>query len=193
MTQAISRFPVPDLSDLPEDLKSRVLFVQKRMGFVPYGFLAMAHRPDELRAFFAYHDAVMTKPSGLTAGEKEMIAVATSAANHCLMCVVAHGAMLRILQKDATIADVIAVDWTKANLTRRQRAMITFALKVSQNAHAVSDADRDALIAEGFGVEDVWDIGAIAAFFALSNRMAGLLGLTPNPEHYTMGRDAVRA
>ena len=188
MTHAISRFAVPDLGDLPEDIKSRLLLVQKRMGFIPHGFLALAHRPDELRAFMAYHEAVMSKPSGLSAAEKEMIVVATSAANHCLMCVIAHGAVLRLLAKDQVLPEVLAVDWTKADLTARQRAMIAFGLKVAQTAHAVTDADRDALLAKGFSVEDVWDIGAIAAFFALSNRMAGLLGLKPNPEHYSMGR-----
>lgn len=130
----------------------------------------------------------MSKPSGLTPGEKEMIVVVTSAANHCLMCVVAHGAMLRIYQKDDTLVDVLTTDWQKANLTQRQQAMIAFGLKVAQNAHSITDADRDAMLSNGFSIEDIWDIGAIAAFFALSNRMSGLLGLLPNPEHYTLGR-----
>lgn len=193
MNTTISRFPVPELADLPDDIRARLLSVQKRLGFVPHGFLAMAHRPDELRAFFAYHEAVMSKPSGLTPGEKEMIVVVTSAANRCLMCVVAHGAMLRMYQKDDTLADVLTTDWQKAGLTQRQRAMIAFGLKVAQNAHVVTDADRDAMLGEGFTIEDIWDIGAIAAFFALSNRMAGLLGLLPNPEHYTLGRSAKAA
>lgn len=188
MNKRISRFPVPELADIPADIRDRLLQVQKRLGFVPNGFLAMAHRPDELRAFFAYHEAVMNRPSSLTPGEKEMIVVATSAANHCLMCVVAHGAVLRLYEKDPQIADQIAVDWTKAHLTSRQQAMLVFALKVSQHAHTVSDADIGMLSAEGFTIEEVWDIGAIAAFFALSNRMAGLLGLMPNDEHYGLGR-----
>ena len=188
MTQAISRFPVPELADLPDDMRQRILEVQERSGFVPNVFLALAHRPDEFRAFFAYHDALMLKPSGLTKGEKEMVVVATSAANHCLYCVVAHGAILRIHEKNPRIADQIATDWTKADLSQRQRAMLAFACKVAQQAHAVDDADLDALCAVGFSHEDAWDIGAIAAFFALSNRMAGLLRMMPNPEFYMLGR-----
>jgi uncharacterized peroxidase-related enzyme len=188
MSQRIIRFPVPEFSALPDDIQERILFIQKRLGFVPNGFLAMANRPDELRAFFAYHEAVMSKPSGLTAGEKEMIVVVTSAAANCLMCVVAHGAVLRLLEKNPTISDQLAVDWTKADLSNRQRAMLSFALKASQHAHTVTDADVDTLLAEGYSIEDVWDIGAIAAFFALSNRMAGLLDLRPNTEYYALGR-----
>ncbi len=188
MTERISRFPVPELADLPDDIRHRILEVQERSGFVPNVFLALAHRPDEFRAFFAYHDALMLKPSGLTKGEKEMIVVATSAANHCLYCVVAHGAILRIHEKNPQIADQIATDWTKAGLSQRQRAMLAFACKVARQAHAVDEADFDALYAVGFSHEDAWDIGAIAAFFALSNRMAGLLRMMPNPEFYMLGR-----
>ncbi len=188
MTERISRFPVPELADLPDDIRHRILEVQERSGFVPNVFLALAHRPDEFRAFFAYHDALMLKPSGLTKGEKEMIVVATSAANHCLYCVVAHGAILRINEKSPQIADQIATDWSKAGLSRRQRAMLAFACKVARQAHAVDEADFDALYAVGFSHEDAWDIGAIAAFFALSNRMAGLLRMMPNPEFYMLGR-----
>ena len=188
MTQAISRFPVPELADLPDDMRQRILEVQERSGFVPNVFLALAHRPDEFRAFFAYHDALMLKPSGLTKGEKEMVVVATSAANHCLYCVVAHGAILRIHEKNPRIADQIATDWTKADLSQRQRAMLAFACKVARQADAVDDTDLDALYAVGFSHEDAWDIGALAAFFALSNRMAGLLRMMPNPEFYMLGR-----
>ena len=188
MSDPISRFPIPDLSDLPDDIRQRILEVQERSGFVPNVFLALAHRPDEFRAFFAYHDALMLKSSGLTKGEREMIVVATSAANHCLYCVLAHGAILRIHEKNPLVADQIATDWTKAGLSRRQRAMLAFACKVAQQAHAVDDADLDALCAVGFSHEDAWDIGAIAAFFALSNRMAGLLRMMPNPEFYMLGR-----
>ncbi len=188
MSDPISRFPIPDLADLPDDIRQRILEVQERSGFVPNVFLALAHRPDEFRAFFAYHDALMLKPSGLTKGEREMIVVATSAANHCLYCVLAHGAILRIHEKNPLVADQIATDWTKAGLSQRQRAMLAFALKVAQQAHAVDAADLDALYAVGFSHEDAWDIGAIAAFFALSNRMAGLLRMMPNPEFYMLGR-----
>ena len=188
MSDPISRFPIPDLADLPDDIRQRILEVQERSGFVPNVFLALAHRPDEFRAFFAYHDALMLKSSGLTKGEREMIVVATSAANHCLYCVLAHGAILRIHEKNPLVADQIATDWTKAGLSQRQRAMLAFALKVAQQAHAVDAADLDALHAVGFSHEDAWDIGAIAAFFALSNRMAGLLRMMPNPEFYMLGR-----
>ncbi len=188
MANPISRFPVPDLAEVPDDLRQRILAVQERSGFVPNVFLALAHRPDEFRAFFAYHDALMLKPSGLSKGEREMIVVATSAANQCLYCVVAHGAILRIHEKHPQIADQIATDWTKADLSQRQRAMLAFASKVARQANAVNDADLDALYAVGFSREDVWDIGAIAAFFALSNRMAGLLRMMPNPEFYMLGR-----
>ncbi len=188
MSDPISRFPIPDLADLPDDIRQRILEVQERSGFVPNVFLALAHRPDEFRAFFAYHDALMLKSSGLTKGEREMIVVATSAANHCLYCVLAHGAILRIHEKNPLVADQIATDWTKAGLSQRQRAMLAFALKVAQQAHAVDAADLDALYAVGFSHEDAWDIGAIAAFFALSNRMAGLLRMMPNPEFYMLGR-----
>ena len=188
MPERISRFPVPELAALPEDVRDRILAVQERSGFVPNVFLALAHRPDEFRAFFAYHDALMLKPSGLSKGEREMIVVATSAANHCLYCVVAHGAILRIYEKDALIADQLATDWSKASITARQRAMLAFALRVTQSAHSVDESDYEALSAVGFSREDVWDIGAIAAFFALSNRMAGLVGMMPNAEFYGLGR-----
>ncbi|MDE2255670.1 MAG: peroxidase-related enzyme, partial [Betaproteobacteria bacterium] len=181
-------FPVPEPAALPEDVRDRILAVQERSGFVPNVFLALAHRPDEFRAFFAYHDALMLKPSGLSRGEREMIVVATSAANHCLYCVVAHGAILRIYEKDALIADQLATDWSKACITPRQRAMLAFALRVAQSAHSVDESDYEALSAVGFSREDVWDIGAIAAFFALSNRMAGLVGMMPNAEFYALGR-----
>ncbi|MHB1667386.1 MAG: peroxidase-related enzyme [Thiomonas sp.] len=188
MTERISRFPVPELADLPDDIRQRILAVQERSGFVPSVFLALAHRPDEFRAFFAYHDALMLKPSGLSKGEREMIVVATSAANHCLYCVVAHGAILRIHEKAPLLADQLATDWTRAPLTARQRAMLAFALKVAQQANTVDAADDEALYAAGFSQEDIWDIGAIAAFFALSNRMAGLTGMMPNAEFYMLGR-----
>ncbi|SCC92937.1 Alkylhydroperoxidase [Thiomonas sp. X19] len=188
MTERISRFPVPELADLPDDIRQRILAVQERSGFVPSVFLALAHRPDEFRAFFAYHDALMLKPSGLSKGEREMIVVATSAANHCLYCVVAHGAILRIHEKAPLLADQLATDWTRAALTARQRAMLAFALKVAQQANTVDAADDEALYAAGFSQEDIWDIGAIAAFFALSNRMAGLTGMMPNAEFYMLGR-----
>ena len=188
MPERISRFPVPELAALPEDVRDRILAVQERSGFVPNVFLALAHRPDEFRAFFAYHDALMLKPSGLSKGEREMIVVATSAANHCLYCVVAHGAILRIYEKDALIADQLATDWSKACITPRQRAMLAFALRVAQSAHSVDESDYEALSAVGFSREDVWDIGAIAAFFALSNRIAGLVGMMPNAEFYGLGR-----
>ena len=185
---AVSRFPVPSLDALPEDIRSRIEAVHAKAGFIPNVFLAFAHRPDEFRAFFAYHDALMEKPGGLTKAEREMIVVATSSANHCHYCVIAHGAVLRIRAKDPLIADHVATNYLNANLTPRQKAMLDFALKVALESHTVGRADFDALKALGFGDEDVWDIGAIAALFALSNRMANLLDLKPNPEFYTMGR-----
>lgn len=190
MTQAppISRYPVPTLEALPEDLRQRFLEVQEKAGFIPNVFLALAHRPDECRAFLAYHDALMLKDSGLSKGEREMIVVATSGANHCLYCVVAHGAILRIYEKHPLIADQVAVNHLKADLTDRQRAMLTFALKVCKDSAAVTDADHDALRAHGFSDEDIWDIGAITALFGLSNRMANLINLRPNDEFYLMGR-----
>ena len=188
MTPPISRFPVPRLEELPDDMRSRILAVQEKAGFVPTVFLVLAHRPDEFRAFFAYHDALMEKPGNLTKAEREMIVVATSAANRCQYCVVAHGAILRVRAKSPLIADQVAVNYLKADLAPRQKAMLDFAMKVSQHADAVGEADFERLREHGFGDADAWDIGAIAAFFALSNRMANLTGMRPNDEFYSMGR-----
>ena len=184
-----SRFPVPDVSALPEDMRLRILDVQAKTGFVPNVFLALAHRPSEWRAFMAYHDALMLKEGGgLTKGDREMIVVATSAANHCLYCVVAHGAILRIYEKKPLVADQVAVNWRKADITPRQRAMLAFAAKVCERSHEIDDSDYLALRAHGFTDEDAWDIAAITAFFALSNRMASAIGMRPNDEFYLMGR-----
>lgn len=188
MTRPISRYPVPALEDLPEDLRDRILAVQEQSGFIPNVFLALAHRPEEFRAFFAYHDALMEKEGGLSKAEREMIVVATSNANQCQYCVVAHGAILRVRAKDPRIADQVAINYRKADLAPRQRAMLDFALKVAGEAYAVSDADFETLRAHGFTDEDIWDIGAIAAFFALSNRLANLISLRPNDEFYLLGR-----
>ena len=185
---AISRYPVPELSDLPDDMRTRILEVQEKAGFVPNVFLALAHRPAEWRAFMAYHDALLLKEGGLTKGEREMIIVTTSAANQCLYCVVAHGAILRVYEKKPLIADQVAVNHRKADITPRQRAMLDFAMKVCQDSAAVDDADFPALHAHGFDDEDIWDIGAITAFFGLSNRMANLTAMRPNDEFYLMGR-----
>ena len=184
----ISRFPVPRLEDLPEDIRQRVLEVQEKSGFVPNVFLALAHRPAEWRAFFAYHDALMEKDSGLTKAEREMIVVATSGANRCQYCVVAHGAILRIRAKNPLIADQVAVNYLKADLTPRQKAMLAFAMKVALDAGAIEESDFEALRAHGFSGDDIWDIGAVAAFFALSNRMANMTAMRPNDEFYLMGR-----
>jgi len=184
----ISRFPVPEIADLPEDIRSRILAVQEKSGFVPNVFLVLARRPDEFRAFFAYHDALMDKPGGLTKAEREMIVVATSNANQCQYCVIAHGAILRIRAKNPLIADQIAINYRKADITPRQRAMLDFAMKVALEAHAVGDTDIAALSAHGFGEEDVWDIAAIAAFFAMSNRLANVSSMRPNDEFYLLGR-----
>ena len=189
MSAAISRYPVPELKDLPEDLRTRILEVQAKAGFVPNVFLALAHRPAEWRAFIAYHDALLLKDTGsLTKGDREMIIVATSAANHCLYCVVAHGAILRVYEKKPLVADQVAVNHRKADITPRQRAMLDFAMKVCTASHTVEDADFAALREHGFSDEDAWDIGAITAFFGLSNRMANLTGMRPNDEFYLMGR-----
>ncbi len=185
-----SRFPVPELENLPEDVRSRILAVQEKSGFVPNVFLALAHRPDEFRAFFAYHDALMEKDGGLSKAEREMIVVATSGANECQYCVVAHGAILRIRAKNPLIADQIAINYRKADITPRQRAMLDFAMTVALAAQDVGDADFEALREHGFSDEDAWDIGAIAAFFALSNRMANLTDMRPNDEFYSLGRVA---
>jgi len=186
--QAISRFPVPELADLPEDIRSRILAVQEKSGFVPNVFLALAHRPDEFRAFFAYHDALMEKESGLSKAEREMIVVATSSANHCQYCVVAHGAILRIRAKNPRVADQVAINHHKAEISPRQRLMLDFAMKVALESHRIGDPDFAMLRAAGFSDEDIWDIGAIAAFFALSNRMANLTAMAPNEEFYLLGR-----
>jgi uncharacterized peroxidase-related enzyme len=184
----VSRFPVPELADLPQDIRERILKVQEKSGFVPNVFLALAHRPDEFRAFFAYHDALMEKPGGLSKAEREMIVVATSAANDCLYCVVAHGAILRIRAKDPRLADQIATNYRKAGVTPRQRAMLDFAMKTATRSAEVEDADFAALAAEGFSQEDMWDIAAIAAFFAMSNRLANVMSIPPNDEFYALGR-----
>jgi uncharacterized peroxidase-related enzyme len=184
----ISRYPVPELDGLPGDVRERILAVQEKAGFVPNVFLALAHRPDEFRAFFAYHDALMEKEGGLTKAEREMIVVATSGANDCLYCVVAHGAILRVYAKDAYVADAVAVNHRKADITPRQKAMLAFAMKVSLASQEIGEADFAALREHGFTDEDAWDIGAIAAFFALSNRMANLTAMRPNDEFYLLGR-----
>jgi uncharacterized peroxidase-related enzyme len=184
----ISRFPVPALPEMPVDIRTRILAVQEKAGFVPNVFLALAHRPDEFRAFFAYHDALMERDGGLSKAEREMIVVATSGANQCQYCVVAHGAILRIRARDPQIADQVATNYRKADITERQRAMLDFAMKVSRSAETVEEADFAALEAHGFDREDAWDIGAIAAFFALSNRFANMVSLRPNDEFYLMGR-----
>lgn len=187
--ESISRYPVPSLDSLPGDIRARIAAVQEKAGFVPNVFLALARRPDEFRAFFAYHDALMEKPGGLTKAEREMIVVATSAANDCHYCVVAHGAILRIRAKHPLIADQVAVNYRKADITPKQRAMLDYAMKVAIHCGEVERADADALRAHGFSEEDVWDIGAIAAFFAMSNRLANMMDLRPNEEFYTMGRE----
>jgi uncharacterized peroxidase-related enzyme len=184
----ISRYPVPSLDDLPDDIRARILEVQEKSGFVPNVFLTLAHRPDEFRAFFAYHDALMLKPSGLTKGEREMIVVATSGANDCLYCVVAHGAILRIYEKNPLIAEQVATNYRKADIPPRQKAMLAFAMKVALASGTIEDTDFEALRPHGFSDEDIWDIGAIAAFFALSNRMANMTAMRPNDEFYLLGR-----
>ena len=186
---AISRYPLPELKDLPDDVRERILGVQEKAGFVPNVFLVLAHRPAEWRAFMAYHDALLLKDTGsLTKGEREMIIVATSAANQCLYCVVAHGAILRIYEKKPLIADQLATNYRKADITPRQRAMIDFAMKVCLRSAEVDDTDFATLRGHGFDDEDIWDIGAITAFFGLSNRMANLSGMRPNDEFFLMGR-----
>ena len=185
----ISRWPVPVIADLPEDLRIRILEVQAKAGFVPNVFLGFAHRPEEARAFFAWHDALLLKETGtLTKAEREMIIVTTSAANHCLYCVVAHGALLRVYAKQPLLADQVATNYLKADISERQRAMLAFALKVCDDSGALVEADFEALRAHGFSDDDVWDIGAITALFGLSNRMANLLSLRPNDEFYLLGR-----
>jgi uncharacterized peroxidase-related enzyme len=185
---AISRFPVPALDDLPADLRARILEVQEKAGFVPNVFLALAHRPDECRAFLDYHDALMLREGGLTKAEREMIVVATSGANNCVYCVVAHGAILRVYAKNPLVADQVAVNYRKADITPRQKAMLAFALKVATASATIEDPDFEALRLHGFSDEDIWDIGAISALFALSNRMANLISMRPNEEFYLLGR-----
>ncbi len=185
----ISRFPIPDINELPDDLKRRVLVVQEKAGFIPNIFLALAHRPDEFRAFFTYHDALMERESGLSKAEREMIVVATSGLKQCIYCVVAHGAILRIREKNQLIADQVATNYQKADISDRQKAMLDFAVKVSQKSYEVCENDIKALLHQGFSEEDVWDIGSISALFALSNRIANMAGIRPNDEFYTMGRN----
>lgn len=184
----ISRFPVPALEDLPDDIRERIAAVQEKSGFIPNVFLTLAHRPDEFRAFMAYHDALMDEPGNLTKAEREMIVVATSSVNQCQYCVIAHGAILRIRAKDPLIADQVATNYRKADITARQKAMLDFAMKVSQTAHQVGEADFDTLKSHGFTEEDVWDIAAISAFFGMSNRIANVTNMRPNAEFYALGR-----
>jgi uncharacterized peroxidase-related enzyme len=188
-----ARYPVPELKDVPEDIRQKILEVQEKAGFVPNVFLAFARRPAEWRAFFAYHDALMVpesvgRESGLTKGDREMIVTTTSAANHCLYCVVAHGAILRIYEKKPLVSDQVAINYRKAEISSRQRTMLDFAMKVCQHSDEINDTDFAALHAQGFSDEDAWDIAAITAFFGLSNRMASFSGMMPNPEFYLMGR-----
>ena len=184
----VSRFPVPELADMPEDVRQRITSVQEKAGFIPNVFMALAHRPEEFRAFFAHHDALMEKAGGLSKAEREMIVVVTSAANQCQYCVIAHGAILRIRAKNPLIADQVATNYRKADISAREHAMLTFAMKVSQSAESVAEADMEALSIAGFSNADIWDIGAIAAFFAQSNRLANLTAMRPNDEFYSMGR-----
>lgn len=186
--RSVSRYPVPDLMDLPEDIRAKIIAVQEKAGFVPNVFLTLAHRPAEFRAFFAYHDALMEKDEGLSKAEREMIVVATSGANSCLYCVVAHGAILRIRAKNPRVADQLATNYRKAEITPRQHAMLDFAMKLALNSAEVGDADIAVLKAHGFDDEAVWDIGAITAFFAMSNRLANLTSMRPNDEFFLMGR-----
>jgi uncharacterized peroxidase-related enzyme len=185
----ISRFPPPELAALPADIRERIATVQEKSGFVPNVFLALARRPEEFRAFFAYHDALMEKPGTLSKAEREMIVVATSAVNACTYCVVAHGAILRIRAKNPLIADQVAVNYRKADLDPRQRAMLDFAVKVAESSHAIDDADYEGLKRHGFSDDDAWDIAAIAAMFAMSNRLANAFSIRPNDEFYAMGRE----
>ena len=188
-TPPISRFPVPELHELPDDIRARIVAVQEKSGFIPNVFLVLAHRPDEFRAFFAYHDALMDKKSGnLSKAEREMIVVATSNANQCQYCVIAHGAILRVRAKHPLVADQVAINYRKADITPRQKAMLDFAMKVSTQAWAVGEQDFDTLRQHGLDMEDAWDIAAIAGFFGLSNRMANVTSMRPNDEFYTLGR-----
>jgi len=185
----MDRYPAPEIHNLPQDIREKILEVQEKTGFVPQVFLSLARRPAEWRAFFAYHDALMLREdSGLTKGEREMIVTTTSAANHCLYCVIAHGAILRIYEKKALVADQVAINYRKADISDRQRAMLEFAMKTCLNSHEINEADFTALHAHGFSDEDVWDIASITAFFGMSNRIANFSGMLPNPEFYLMGR-----
>lgn len=187
-TNSPERYPSPALDTLPDDLKDTISAVADKAGFIPNVFSKLSRRPDEFRAFFAYHDALMEKDSGLSKGEREMIVVATSALNHCLYCVVAHGAIARIREKNPVLADQLATDYTRADISDRQKAMLKFACKVAVNSHAISENDFNELHAHGFSDEDIWDIGAITAFFAMSNRLASVTGMLPNTEFYSLGR-----
>ena len=187
--KSISRFPIPPLEQLPEDIRQRIDAVQEKAGFIPNVFLALAWRPREFRAFFAYHDALMERDSGLTKGEREMIVVATSALNQCLYCVVAHGAVLRIRERNGRIADELACNYRKADITERQRVMLDYAVKVSREAHLIDDSDFERLRGAGFTPDDIWDIGAVAALFAMSNRLANMSGMRANDEFLLMGRN----
>ena len=184
----ISRFKVPELAELPEDIRQRILAVQEKAGFIPNIFLAFAHRPAEFRAFFSYHDALMEKSEGLTKAEREMIVVATSGINQCTYCVVAHGAILRIREKNPLIADQLATNYRKADITAKQSLMLDFAVKVSRQAHEIGESDMQTLRENGFTMEEIWDIGSIAALFSLSNRLANMANIKPNPEFYNMAR-----
>ena len=185
---AISNYAVPKLEDLPEDIRERMRAVQERSGFIPNVYAVLARRPDEFRAFFAYHDALMEKEGGLTKAEREMIVVATSSMNQCQYCVVAHGAILRIRAKNPLVADQVAVNYRKADITPRQKAMLDFAVTVALRSYSVGEADFARLEQEGFTREDIWDIVAIAAFFAMSNRLANVTNMRPNDEFFLMGR-----
>jgi uncharacterized peroxidase-related enzyme len=187
----ISRFKVPELAELPEDIKQRILAVQEKAGFIPNIFLALAHRPAEFRAFFSYHDALMEKSEGLTKAEREMIVVATSGINQCTYCVVAHGAILRIREKNPLIADQLATNYRKADITAKQSLMLDFAVKVSRQAHEIDESDMQTLRENGFTMEEIWDIGSIAALFSLSNRLANMANIKPNPEFYNMARGEI--
>jgi len=188
MNKTESRFPIPDLDSLPEDLQTTINAVAEKAGFIPNVFSILSRRPDEFRAFFAYHDALMERDSGLSKGEREMIVVVTSALNHCLYCVIAHGAIARIREKNPILTDQLVTDYKRADISPRQIAMLDFACEVATDSAAIDDANFDAMHAHGFTDEDIWDVGAITAFFALSNRMASVTGMLPNAEFYSMGR-----
>ena len=188
---AISRFKVPELHELPEDIRQRILAVQEKAGFIPNIFLALAHRPAEFRAFFSYHDALMEKSEGLSKAEREMIVVATSGINQCTYCVVAHGAILRIREKNPLIADQLATNYRRADITAKQSLMLDFAVKVSRQAHEIGESDMQTLRENGFTMEEIWDIGSIAALFSLSNRLANMANIKPNPEFYNMARGEI--